>query len=114
MINPNELRVALANHTPFQCQEMNDASELLDTIFECFSKAQVRQRVVVVANSERESVVGREVLLVHFAVATAAVMHAQVGFDGCCACLPVFIMLSGGLPTKVQELPWLYWTCHHK
>ena len=41
VINPSELRVALANHTPFQCQEMNDANELLDTIYECFSQAQV-------------------------------------------------------------------------
>ncbi len=41
VINPTELRVALAEHTPFKCQEMNDANELLDTIYECFSRSQV-------------------------------------------------------------------------
>lgn len=41
VINPSELRIALASHTPFKCQEMNDANELLDTIYECFAQAQV-------------------------------------------------------------------------
>lgn len=43
VINPTELRVALAEHTPFKCQEMNDANELLDTIYECFAQSQVGQ-----------------------------------------------------------------------
>ena len=42
VINPTDLRVALAEHTPFKCQEMNDANELLDTIYECFQQSQVR------------------------------------------------------------------------
>lgn len=41
MIDPTELRIALAKHTPFKCQEMNDANELLDTIYECFAQSQV-------------------------------------------------------------------------
>lgn len=47
VINPTELRVALAEHTPFKCQEMNDANELLDTIYECFKESQVGVRMSV-------------------------------------------------------------------
>lgn len=41
MINPSALRSALAQHTRFQSQEMNDANELLDTIYNCFADSQV-------------------------------------------------------------------------
>jgi hypothetical protein len=42
VIDPTQLRLALAKHTRFKCQEMNDANELLDTIYECFAHSQVR------------------------------------------------------------------------
>jgi hypothetical protein len=41
IIDPTGLRIALAEHTHFKCQEMNDANELLDTIYECFARSQV-------------------------------------------------------------------------
>jgi hypothetical protein len=41
VIDPTQLRLALAKHTRFKCQEMNDANELLDTIYECFAHSQV-------------------------------------------------------------------------
>jgi hypothetical protein len=39
-VNPTALREALDAATHFKQQEMNDAMELLDTLYECFKKAQ--------------------------------------------------------------------------
>lgn len=39
-MNPTELREALDAATHFRRQEMNDANELLDTLYECFKRAQ--------------------------------------------------------------------------
>lgn len=54
MIDPTELRIALAKHTPFKCQEMNDANELLDTIYECFAQSQVGCFVLGGSGTRRE------------------------------------------------------------
>ncbi|KAF6258340.1 hypothetical protein COO60DRAFT_1284604 [Scenedesmus sp. NREL 46B-D3] len=40
VVNPTALREALDSVTQFKQQEMNDANELLDTLYECFKKAQ--------------------------------------------------------------------------
>lgn len=40
VVNPSELREALDLGTQFRRQEMNDANELLDTLYECFKQAQ--------------------------------------------------------------------------
>eukprot|EP00775_Hariotina_reticulata_P010946 gene10946-11100_t len=40
VVNPSELREALDQGTQFRRQEMNDANELLDTLYECFKQAQ--------------------------------------------------------------------------
>lgn len=40
VVNPTELREALDAATQFRRQEMNDANELIDTLFECFKAAQ--------------------------------------------------------------------------
>jgi hypothetical protein len=40
VVNPTALREALDAVTHFKQQEMNDANELLDTLYECFKKAQ--------------------------------------------------------------------------
>jgi hypothetical protein len=40
VVNPTALREALDSVTQFKQQEMNDANELLDALYECFKKAQ--------------------------------------------------------------------------
>eukprot|EP00878_Enallax_costatus_P013635 GHUV01014258.1.p1 GENE.GHUV01014258.1~~GHUV01014258.1.p1 ORF type:complete len:721 (+),score=313.38 GHUV01014258.1:201-2165(+) len=40
VVNPTELREALDSATQFRRQEMNDANELIDCMFECFKAAQ--------------------------------------------------------------------------
>lgn len=39
-MNPTELREALDSATQFRRQQMNDANELIDCLFECFKAAQ--------------------------------------------------------------------------
>lgn len=83
VVNPTELREALDCETHFKQQEMNDAMELLDTLYECFRKAQGAGSVQGSRGVLVDSVFG---LLVKEAVACRCADEGWCSLMCCCVC----------------------------